>query len=124
MVETHEHFDPDGNLTGTTIVTRESEWDDYARSLAMALDVFEATRCPSCHNWDALVPLKASLRHVTWEQHDGRKVEVAQYRCIYCGAADLIKRDDHKRHEKDQPAAGTAGWADGRMFVARPPTTE
>lgn len=90
----------------------------------MSLDLYESTRCPSCHNWDALVPLTADLRHVTWEQHNGVKVEVAQLRCIYCGAADLIKRDAFKRHEKDTPAAGTAAWDDGRMFVARPPTTE
>lgn len=86
--------------------------------------MWEGSRCPTCHNWDALVPLKADLRHVTWEQHDGRKVEVGQYRCVFCGAADLIRRDWNTQHEKDKPVTGQAAPGDGRMFVARPITEE
>lgn len=70
------------------------------------------------------MPFESALRHVRWEEHDDRKVEIAQYRCIYCGAADLIRRDWNTRHEKDKPKLGVASPADGRVFVARPPTKE
>lgn len=104
----------------STVVTREPEFDDYTRSRILALGVYEAVRCPNCGNWDALVPLKTATRHVTWDEHDGRKVEVAQFRCVFCGAADLIRRDWNAQHEKDKPTTGQAAAGDGRMFVARP----
>lgn len=108
----------------STVVTREAEWDDYARSQVMALATWEAGRCSSCGNYDCLVPLKADLRHVTWGQHDGRKFAVEQYRCLACGAADIIKRDWLARHEKDEPKPGQFAAADGRQFRARPLTEE
>lgn len=85
---------------------------------------WEAGKCPNCGNFDSLVPLPTDLRHVTWEQHDGRKVEVIQYRCIACGAADLIRRDWMKDHEKDEPSKGHFAEIDGRMFVPRLLTEE
>ena len=33
----HEHFDADGNPAGTTVITREPEWDDDARGRALRL---------------------------------------------------------------------------------------
>lgn len=86
----------------------------------MALASWDAGRCPNCGNYDVLVPLKANLRDVTWEEHGGRMVAVAQYRCIACGAADLIRRDFNARHENQKPQPGVASPSDGRMFVARP----
>lgn len=82
---------------------------------------WEAGQCPSCLNWDALEPLPQATRDVTWEEHGGRVARVHQYRCIYCGAADLIRRDFHKAHEKDESTPGHASPSDGRIFVARPP---
>lgn len=85
---------------------------------------WEAGQCPSCGNYDTLVPLKSDLRHVTWGQHEGRKFEVLQYRCLACGAADLVKRDWSTAHEKDKPVPGHYAEADGRMFIAHPLTEE
>lgn len=84
----------------------------------------EARQCPNCRNYDSLVELPRDLRHVTWPEHNGRKFEVAQYRCLACGAADLIKRDWATKHEDEKPIAGQAATFDGRMFVTRPLTEE
>ena len=45
--ETHEHYDADGNLTGRTVIRRESAWDDGERDAQHALDLLV---CPSCGN--------------------------------------------------------------------------
>lgn len=41
----HEHQDLDGNITGRTIVTRESMWSDEARARALALQQHEDSIC-------------------------------------------------------------------------------
>lgn len=86
----------------------------------MALQVWEARRCPTCHNYDSLVLLPDDTRHVTWDEHGGRKFEVAQYRCLACASSDLVKRDWNTAHEKDKPTTGSYSPGDGRMFVAKP----
>lgn len=45
--EVHEHFDAEGTLTGITVVTRTSLWDDNSRARAMRLSDYQATIC-SC----------------------------------------------------------------------------
>lgn len=37
----HEHYDTEGNLTGTTVVTRESMWDEASRGRALRLAEYE-----------------------------------------------------------------------------------
>lgn len=86
----------------------------------MALSAWEAMRCPSCHNYDSMVELDKDARHVTWDEHGGQKFVVSQYRCLACGAADLIKRDWLAKHENTKPLAGQAAPGDGRMFITRP----
>jgi len=81
---------------------------------------YESQQCPGCRNFGTLVPLDSDLRHVTWAQHEGRKVEVRQMRCVACGAADLVKRDAAEKHKDDKPTTGHAAWGDGRMFAAVP----
>jgi hypothetical protein len=111
-------------LTGTTVVTRETEWNKYAQTSALAFVAHESRRCPTCRNWDALEPMPAETRHVTWAQHGGRVAEVVAFRCIYCGAADIIKRDFAEKQKDHKPVTGHASPGDGRMFAARPPTEE
>lgn len=82
---------------------------------------WEGGKCPNCGNYDALVPIPRATRDVTWAEHDGRVARVLQYRCIFCGAADLIRRDFHKAHEKDEPVTGQALPGDGRIFRPQPP---
>ncbi|GHJ59130.1 hypothetical protein NOK12_16480 [Nocardioides sp. OK12] len=43
--ERHEHYDPEGNLTGYTVVVREAEWDDLERDKMLGLDEYEAGIC-------------------------------------------------------------------------------
>lgn len=43
----HEHYDPGGELTGTTIVTRPG-WSDEDRMWALGLAEREASQCPGC----------------------------------------------------------------------------
>lgn len=47
-VERHEHYDADGVLTGTSVVTRESPWDDDSRESAYTVYDDEQERCPDC----------------------------------------------------------------------------
>lgn len=122
--ETHEHYDADGVYTGKTVVRRESEWTEHAQSRALALGAWEAGKCPTCGNYDSLVPLKKDLRHYEWDEYDGQKFAVAQYRCLACASADVVRRDWMARHEKDQPVTGHALAVDGRVFIARPATEE
>lgn len=46
--EVHEHYAPDGTLTGTTVVTREPLWDDDSRAWALALQMREDAECRRC----------------------------------------------------------------------------
>lgn len=99
---------------------RGTEWTPRAQSRALALGIWEARKCPNCGNYDALEPLNSDLRYVTWDDHRGRKAEVAQYRCIFCGSAELVRRDFTMRHKDHEPMSGHASPMDGRMFIARP----
>jgi Zn ribbon nucleic-acid-binding protein len=85
---------------------------------------WEGKKCPNCGNFDSLVELPRELRDVTWPQHDGRVYQVHQYRCLACGAADIIQRDFLERHKNDQTVMGQFAESDGRMFIARPLTKE
>lgn len=105
-------------------MTREPEWTDYDRARVLALMKWEAGRCSSCGNYDSLVALPKDLRHVTWDQHSGRKYEVHQLRCLACGAAEIVKRDWAAKHEKDVPIPGQYADGDGRKFIAQPLTEE
>jgi hypothetical protein len=105
-------------------VTRESEWNRYAQEGAIALGMYEARRCPNCHNWDALVLVDAISKRVPQADGPDRHVEVASFRCIFCGVADGVKRDAVKAHEGSEPVIGQAFWNDGLIYAARPPTEE
>ena len=47
--ELHEHYDPDGNFTGSTVVTRPG-WSDDARAWALGLAMREAAQCHRGHD--------------------------------------------------------------------------
>jgi hypothetical protein len=66
------------------------------------------------------VPLPENLRRVRWDEHDGRRIEVASYRCLACASADAVKRTWAERHEKDKPAPGQAAPADGVVWATHP----
>lgn len=108
----------------STVVEREPEFDDYTRSRIMALHLWEAGRCPNCHNYDCLVELKSSALDYVWDDLNGERFAVRQYRCLACASADVVRRDFNTRHENHKPVAGQASPADGRMFVSRRATEE
>jgi hypothetical protein len=43
----HEHYDPDGNLTGSTVIPG---WSDMDRAWALGLALREASQCPNGHD--------------------------------------------------------------------------
>lgn len=88
------------------------------------MGLYESRRCPNCQNWDALVLLNTDPRRVPQKNGADREVEVATFRCIFCGVSELVKRDAVKLHEKDETVAGQPFWSDGLIFAARPPTEE
>ena len=54
--ELHEHYDPDGNLTGSTVVTRPG-WSSEDRAWALGLQFRDAMQCPRGHDLtDSLDP--------------------------------------------------------------------
>lgn len=103
---------------------RESEWTPRAQSRALALGSFESGKCPGCGNYETLVPLPNSERLVTWDEHDGRKVTVRQFRCVTCASAAIIQRDFAERNKDHKPVTGRAAPGDGRMFAATPAIEE
>ena len=47
--ELHEHYDPDDNPTGTTVVTRPG-WSEDNRAWALGLALHEEHQCPRGHD--------------------------------------------------------------------------
>lgn len=102
--ETHEHYDAVGNLTGTTVVTHEPEWDDVTRSRAEALTHLEDTTCASCQN-DLLRSSDADVARLGVDVDD-------TVVCWSCAAKEQHERHLHEVH-KDNPS-----FFDGRALIA------
>ncbi len=102
--EVHEHFDVEGNLTGTTVVTRESAWDDVSRGRALALAEYEASLCPcGCGQ-----PMEKA--------HDPKSVWVVEkFTCMAAKAQARVEREYAKRHKN-----AAEGHDDGLNWYARP----
>jgi hypothetical protein len=107
-VELHEHYDVDGALTGSTVVTRESEWDDTARARAEALLLVEDTSCNKCGG-----DLNRSLQRGPVYDVDTDTV------CYSCAALELVEREEGTRHENDKPFPGRQMYMDGRIYTVR-----
>lgn len=102
----------------SVVVTREPEWDDYARTEAIADLEVDVTRCRSCGVEGAMVAVPSATRHWTWG--DGRTFEVAQYRCLACAAMDTIRRDTETEFSKHKPTKGVYAPSDGLRLVVSP----
>lgn len=122
--ETHEHYDADGKYTGKTIVTRESEWDDYTRSRVMALVAYESQLCPSCKSFGTLEPVDEPAFPVRWDKYDGRRIEVKKFRCLACASSSAVQRwwaeEQSKKQGDAKLPAGQVAPGDGLMFAATP----
>lgn len=86
--ELHEHYDADGNLTGSTLVTRPG-WADMDRAWALGLALREAGTCPGCGG-DLAETLDPDWK---WIPEDPAE-------CFRCGAIHASQ----KAFEKDQRA--------------------
>jgi len=108
-VERHEHYDTDGHLTGTTVVTRESPWDAYSRGEALADLVRRERIHPGCGN-DVEDAFNGDVRWYV----DHTMV------CQACATRDMVLRGLEKQHEKDRAQPNTPAWSDGRIVTVRP----
>lgn len=102
----------------STVVTREPEYDDFSRSQIFALMAWESRICPSCRNFDTLVPAGKDER--TAITPDGRVFEVQMHRCLACGVEELVRREWREVHKDDRPSDTGALASDGLLFIARP----
>lgn len=104
-------------MTGYTIVTREPEWDDYARAEALALLADDDRRCNECG-----LPMTYELidggPKVTWP--DGRAYQVKVLRCQGCGARDIVRRDYDRKHKAHEHVEGKASPGDGLRLSVEP----
>lgn len=111
----HEHFDPKGNLTGYTVVTRESLWDDESRGRALRLAEYEGGKCEcGCG-----LPAEVANSPVP--------MKVDKFTCYASRALAAQKRADQDAHEKDKkpPPRDQAGnpvprWDDGLNYYVVP----
>lgn len=107
--EVHEHFDADGVLTGYTVVTRESLWDDDSRGRAMRLAEYEQDVC-SCGQ-----PVEVC-------QDQNRVMGVGKRVCMSERAIRIKRRNDEAEHKGDTPHPQRGLWSDGLHYYAVPQT--
>lgn len=101
--EVHEHFDPDGTLTGRTVIQREPLWDDSDRERALELEAFEAGLCQcGCGQ-----PLAEALDR-------NRAFDVQKVVCYAKRAAD---REQRKAGEAAKQSKLADGWDDGLRWI-------
>lgn len=93
--ERHDHHDADGNLTGHTIVTRDSDWDEDSRQAAFALHEDKTDRCPDC----------GQLIEECSDPSVDYYPQLA--RCYHTAARLRAARAYEKKHEKDVPLEGS-----------------
>jgi hypothetical protein len=110
--EVHEHFtlttpgDPSsGVLTGYTVITRESEWDDETRARALALYEYENSLCAcGCNR-----PATESREPTPYVIHEAK---------CYAGRA----LEQHRRTQREKHENAPDGWDDGVHYFAVPAT--
>jgi len=107
--ERHEHYDPDGNLTGYTIVERESRIDDGDRAELLGLARYEAELCMCGY-------------HPSLTDPDAGNVFTPESRtCHVCGGMAVWQRIEHEQQAKtphDAPPR-TPRHLDGRHSYMR-----
>jgi hypothetical protein len=105
-------------------VTRESEWDDYTRSRALALLAYESQQCPTCRSFGTLVPVSGPAFPVRWDEYDGKRFEVRKVRCLSCASSAAVQRWWSEQLGDKKPISGEAAPGDGLMFTATPVSNE
>ena len=103
--EVHEHYDADGALTGTTVVRRESEWDDETRDRALSLAAYQDSVC-GC-----------GCGLSVEDAHKDQPFVVDKFKCYARRAIDLKREADVKRAKKEK---WPDSWESGLHYFARP----
>ena len=103
-LEVHEHFDIDGVLTGTTVIHRQSEWDDETRARAVRLADYEAGLC-----------FCGCGRSIAETSRPDQAYMVHKYICMADKAIQTVRRKEREQH-KDAPE----GWDSGLHYYAEP----
>lgn len=103
--EVHEHYDADGNYTGKTVVTRESEWDDETRERALNLTAYDESLC-AC---GCGLPVT--------ESHKDQPYKVHAIRCYARRALDKRKRQAAEEAKRNK---APDGWNDGVHYFVEP----
>lgn len=109
--ETHEHYDVDGNLTGTTVVTRESEWDDEQRNHILEWFRYKALTRRCGHH-----PSTGANKNL------GRVVDHGKHECFDCQMVEKAREDFHRAHasrdEKPEAKSRCPICADEDFWIA------
>lgn len=93
-------------MTGTTVVTREPEWDAEARGRALRLSEYEATICRcGCGQ-----PIKLA--------HDPKQPFLVDH--FTCQAGRAIEKVRRTHREEADRANRPDGWDDGRHYYVTP----
>lgn len=77
----------------------------------------ERRTCKRCGQFDSFMALPETT-HIGWD--DGRKYTVRQFRCLGCGALDLVQRDTDEAHKKHKPEKGHYAPGDGLRMTVEP----
>lgn len=109
--ERHEHYDAAGNFTGSTVVTRESEWDSGERARLLALKLHDRQVC-RCGFHESVIDQDLGVM-------PGVRV------CPVCAGVDQFKRKvaaDNETADKPlgkDPAPTTPRAGDGQHLMVR-----
>lgn len=109
-LEVHEHYDAGGVFTGTTVITRESLWDDESRGRALRLAEYEANLCPcGCGLPVAVAQSKTPML-------------VDTFTCYAARAIAIKRREDREEVglAKTRDGKEIKGWDDGRNYYVVP----
>lgn len=102
----------------STVIEREPEWDEYTQSRVLAYIAYQSRCCPSCGNYQSMVPAGEDKRTVAGP--DGQVFKVQMQRCVACGLEELVRREWHAAHKDEVPNQTGALSGDGLSFVPRP----
>lgn len=91
--EVTEHHYRKGRLV-QTITTREVEWDEEQRALALAMFQFQAETCHGCGGW---------LQETTAEEAEGKYVALPPIRCHRCKVINAEREAYHEEPELYHP---------------------
>jgi hypothetical protein len=82
------------------VVTREPEWDDEQRDIALELDSYEQQVCPSCHG---------HYSH-TLDKSVMRDVQSRHLQCLDCKAVEEARAAHHKKRNHTDERCDCDDW--------------